>query len=128
MSEADAESAREFKEGAGAGALWAGLVVAPLTTLVQQTTSYALVHQACRTGQEWSLHVASVVALLLVCGCALLSWRSWRRAGAGAETEGAGVLPRSRFMAVVGLLISALSALVVIAQWIAVFVYAPCQR
>ena len=51
-----------------------------------------------------------------------------RARGADWDDEGAGVLPRSRFMAAVGMFVSAHSALVIIAQWVAVFVYSACQR
>jgi hypothetical protein len=123
-----AEAAREFKEGAGPGALWACVLAGPLAALAQLQANYALVLWVCGTGRAWSLHAVSLAALLIAAGAALLSWRNWHRAGAVWEDGGAGVLPRSRFMAAVGMLVSAHSALVIIAQWIAVFVYDPCQR
>jgi hypothetical protein len=108
--------------------LWAGVLAGPLATLVQLQVNYALVLWACGAGREWALHLVSLLALLATVAGGLLSWRNRRRAGGGWEDEGAGVVPRSRFMAVVGVLISALTALVVIAQWIPVFVYGPCER
>jgi hypothetical protein len=123
-----AETTREFKEGAGPGRLWAGVLVGPLATLVQLQTNYALVLWACGAGRTWALHAVASAALLLCVGAGLLSLRNWRKAGGGWEDEGAGVLPRSRFMSVVGMFVSLMSALVVVAQWIAVFIYNPCQR
>jgi hypothetical protein len=104
------------------------MLAAPIATLVQLQTNYALVLWACGAGREWALHLVALIALLISIAGGLLSWRNWRRAGAVWETEGAGVLPRSRFMALVGVLISALITLVVIAQWIPIFIYEPCQR
>jgi hypothetical protein len=123
-----AESTREFKEGAGAAQLWACVLAGPLAALTQLQANYALVLWVCGSGQGWALHLVSFLALLVTAGAGLLAWRNWRRAGAVWEDGGAGVLPRSRFMAAVGMLVSAHSALVVIAQWIAVFVFSPCQR
>jgi hypothetical protein len=123
-----AGAAREFKEGAGPGLLWAGILAGPLAALTQLQANYALVLWVCGTGQAWSLHAVSLAALLVAAGAGLLSWRSWQRAGAEWEDGGAGVLPRSRFMAAVGMFVSAHSAIVVIAQWVAVFVYSACQR
>lgn len=123
-----AQTAREFKKGAGPGRLWAGVLVGPLATLVQLQTNYALVLWACGAGRTWALHLVALAALLLCAAAGLLSLRNWRKTGAGWEDEGAGVLPRSRFMSVVGMFVSLMSALVVVAQWIAVFVYNPCQR
>ena len=124
----DSEAVREFKEGAGPGALWAGILAGPLAALVQLQANYALVLWVCGTGRAWSLHAVSAAALLGAVGAGLLSWRNWQRAGGDWDDGGAGVLPRSRFMAAVGMLVSAHSALVVVAQWIAVFVYSACQR
>jgi hypothetical protein len=124
----NSEVAREFKLGAGPGVLWAGILAGPLAALVQLQADYALVLWVCGTGRTWALHAVSLGALLVAAGAGLLSWRSWRRAGADWDDEGAGVLPRSRFMAAVGIFVSAHSALVVVAQWLAVFFYGACQR
>jgi len=123
-----AEVPREFKEGAGPGLLWLSVLAPPMAALTQLQTNYALVLWACGRGRTWPLHLVAFLALLVAVGSGLLAWRNWRRAGAEWEDGGAGPLPRSRFMAAVGMLISAHSALVVVAQWIAVFVYDPCQR
>ena len=122
------EATREFKEGAGPGLLWAGVLVGPLAALAQLQANYALVLWVCGTGRAWSLHAVSLAALLVAAGAGLLSWRNWQKAGADWEDRGPGVLPRSRFMAAVGMMASAHSALVIIAQWLAVFIYGPCQR
>ena len=123
------ETAENFKEGAGPLALWAGVLAGPLAALTQLQTNYALVLWACGAGgQEWPLHLVSLLALLVTLGAGLLSWRNWRLAGAEWRDDGAGVMPRSRFMAAVGILISIHTALVVIALWVPIFVYGPCQR
>lgn len=122
------EAAREFKEGAGPGSLWAGILAGPMAALVQLQANYALVLWVCGSGGAWALHAVSLAALLIAAGAGLLSWRNWQRAGADWDDGGAGVLPRSRFMSAVGMFVSAHSALVVIAQWVAVFVYSACQR
>ena len=122
------EAAREFKEGAGPGALWAGILAGPMAALVQLQANYALVLWVCGTGSAWALHAVSLAALLVASGAGLLAWRNWQRAGADWDDEGAGVLPRSRFMSAVGMFVSAHSALVIVAQWVAVFVYSACQR
>ena len=121
-------AAGEFKEGAGPGTLWACLLAGPLAALAQLQTNYALVLWACGSGQTWPLHLVSLLALLVAAAAGLFAWRNWRKAGTAWDDDGAGVLPRSGFMAAVGMLVSAHSALVIIAQWIAVFVFGPCQR
>ncbi len=123
-----AEVPREFKEGVGPAQLWLSVLAPPLAALTQLQTNYALVLWACGAGATWALHVVAALALLVGLGSVLLAWRNWQRAGARWEDDGAGVLPRSGFMAAVGMLVSAHSALVIVAQWIAVFVFGPCQR
>ena len=124
----ESDAIKDFKEGAAPAALWAGVLAGPLAALTQLQVNYALVLWACAAGREWALHVVSLLALLVTVAGGLLSWRNWRHAGGGWEDGGAGVVPRSRFMAVVGILISGLTALIVVAQWIAIFVYDPCER
>jgi hypothetical protein len=123
-----AEVPREFKEGAGPALLWLSVLAPPLAALAQLQTNYALVLWACGRAQTWPLHMVALLALLVSIGCGLLAWRNWQKAGADWTDDGAGPIPRSRFMAAVGMLVSAHSALVIIAQWIAVFVFDPCQR
>jgi hypothetical protein len=128
LNQVDSKAAEDFKEGVGAAALWTCLLAPPFAMLVQLQANYALVLWACSAGREWALHLVALIALLIAIACGLLSWRNWRRAGATWEDDGAGVMPRSRFMSIVGILMSVLISLVIIAQWIAVFVYGPCQR
>ena len=123
-----AETAKEFKEGARPGLLWLSVLAPPMAALVQLQANYALVLWACGRGREWPLHLVSALALLVCVGSGLLAFRNWRMAGALWADGGAGPLPRSRFMAAVGMLVSSHSLLVVVAQWVAVFVYSPCQR
>jgi hypothetical protein len=122
------ERTADFKRGAGAVQLWLCVLAGPLAALTQLQANYALVLWVCGSAQAWALHAVSLLALLACVAAGALAWRNWRRAGALWEDGGAGALPRSRFMSVVGMLVSAHSALVVVAQWVAVFVYSPCQR
>jgi hypothetical protein len=108
--------------------LWACVLAGPVAALTQLQANYALVLWVCGTGQAWALHAVSLAALVVSAGAGLLAWRNWRRAGADWDDGGAGVLPRSRFMSAVGMFVSAHSALVVVAQWLAVFFYGACQR
>ena len=125
----DSKAAKDLKEGAGAAALWAGVLAPPLAMLTQLQVNYALVLWACAgAGREWALHLVALLALTAAVGGGLISWRNWRKVGGGWEDEGAGAIPRSRFMAAVGIMISVLISLVVIAQWIPIFIHGPCQR
>ena len=119
---------KEFPRSGGLFALWACVLVGPAVWLVQFQTNYTLVSLTCNHGGKWALHAVSVVALLLTAGAGLLAWGNWRDVGGDARrNEGAGVVPRSRFMSVLGLLVSGMFFLVILAQWIASWVFGPCQ-
>jgi hypothetical protein len=122
------EREKEFSKAGGLLALWAGVLVGPAVWLLQFQTNYTLVPLTCNHGGKWALHTVSVAALLLTAGAGALAWSNWRDAGGGArQNEGAGVVPRSRFMSVLGLLVSSMFFLVILAQWIASWVFGPCQ-
>jgi hypothetical protein len=124
-----AETKREFARTGGLFALWAALLAGPVVWLVQFQTNYTLVPLLCRGGaHNLALHAVFVVALLVVAASALLAWRNFRAAGATTEGEDeAGVIPRTRFMSLLGLLVTAMFFLVIVAQWIASWVFGPCQ-
>ena len=108
-------------------ALWL-LIVAPLAILAMQfQINFALVRQACSAQRNVALYVVVVLALLLTIATALVGVSIWRRAGAAWPTEGTDVGNRVRFIAVLGILTSAMSFLVILAQGIATVHFDPCQ-
>ena len=108
-------------------ALWL-LIVAPLAILAMQfQINFALVRQACSAQRNVALYVVVVLALLLTIATALVGVSIWRRAGTTWPTEGADLGNRVRFIAVLGILTSAMSFLVILAQGIATVHFDPCQ-
>ena len=122
-----AKAEADLKAGAGIGELWAGVLVRPTAMLIQLQTNYALVPWACGSGHTWPLHLVSFLTLLLTVVAGLLAYRMWRRLRTMNEDTG-GTLARSRFMAAVGVLISLLMVLVIVAQWLPIFIDHPCER
>lgn len=117
---------RNLKSNSSVGALWAGVLVGPIAALTQQEINYALVLWACANRQTWPLHLISLAALLLTIVAGFLAFRYWQRESADEDTGGS--VGRTRLMAGVGSLISLLSALVIIAQWLSIVIHRPCQR
>jgi hypothetical protein len=124
-----AETKREFARTGGLFALWAGLLAGPVVWLLQFQTNYTLVPLLCRSGaRNLALHAVFVVALLLVAAAGLLAWRNFRAAGATTRDEDeAGVIPRTRFMSLLGLCVTGVFFVVIVAQWVASWVFGPCQ-
>jgi hypothetical protein len=116
----------DLKAGAGAGELWAGVLVGPTAMLMQLEINYALVPWACGARTVWPLHLVSLFALVVTIVAGFLAYRIWARVSTDEDSGGA--LARSRFMAAVGVLISLLMALVIVAQWLPVFFHSPCER
>ncbi|HKP46396.1 MAG TPA: hypothetical protein VJT50_07340 [Pyrinomonadaceae bacterium] len=116
-----------LKSGSGVMSLWAGVLLGPIAALSQLEANYALVLWACNTSHEWPLHLVSIAALCITLVGGALAYGTFSRLRASQE-DGPGTVPRARLMAAVGVLISIVMSLVIIAQWIPVFVYGPCQR
>jgi hypothetical protein len=120
------EPRETFSRPGGILALWAGLLVAPVAWLTQMQVAYMVVTLDCSAGTA-PLHVTTVVALVAAAAGGYVAWLEWRRAGPAWPGEGAGAVSRSRFMAALGLLTSAMFFVVILAQGVATFILDPCQ-
>jgi hypothetical protein len=98
--------------------LWAGILVPAIAFLLNLQINYSLVPWVCVTGKAFALHAATAGTIALAGSGGLASWTAWRR-----ETEG-----RSRFMAIWGLMMSALFFVVIVAQAIPIFMLDPCHK
>jgi hypothetical protein len=106
--------------------IWLALIAAPGLALATQGAMYALVTPSCSTQTRIAIHVVAAVSLLLCVVFALVA----RAAGApvrfAADDDTAEPPITRHFLAVVAAAVGALSALVVLCMWIAVWVLSPC--
>jgi len=116
-----------LREAAHIGALWAGLLLAPAAFLLNLELSYVMVYPSCVRGTSLPVHVVHAGCILLAALGTVIAWRSWQTEGREWLDEAGGAVGRSRFMAGLGLWVSALFVLVIIAQWIPTFFLHPCQ-
>jgi hypothetical protein len=107
--------------------LWTGILGGPLIWLVYLEVAYALTPSACIAGHKQVLGAATAVTLLATLAPTLVAWSAWRAAGATTVTEPAHPLARNRFMALSGLGLSGLSALLVAASAIPIIVLGACD-
>jgi hypothetical protein len=112
----------------GLAALWAGVLVAPLAFLSNLQVNYTLTQELCPGGHTFLLHLMTILFLLIAAGGGLVAWRNWGRAGRVMPDESKDNVVRNRFLGIVGVMLSALSFLIIIAQWIPQFIFNPCQR
>ena len=107
--------------------LWFGLLGGALAWKLQLMVNYALVPYACWRELTILVHLASLATLLLALGAAAVSLRSWRSAGSSFELELGGPIGRSRFMALLGVVLSVYFALVILGQWVPNLLLSPCD-
>jgi hypothetical protein len=86
------------------------------------------VNWACEHGSTLVLHASALAGIALAIASGLLAAREWRAAGGGWPDDAGGALGRSRFLTVIAMLLCAVSALVIVAQWIPDVVLHPCQH
>ena len=109
-------------------ALWTSVLGGPLVFLLNLEVSYVMVDWACNTGNDWALHLAHIVSLVLAATCAVLGLTLLRRVTAD-DPGGAGRSDaRSRLLATLGILSGTLFAVSIFAQWIGVMVLGTCLR
>ena len=108
---------------------WLGLLLSPSIALAAQSVMFALVTPSCGAQTRLALHLAAAVALGLVLGLGALSLAEsslLRRDAASPDSDAIqGPVPR-RFLADIATAVSALSALVILAMWFALWVLSPC--
>ena len=108
--------------------VWPSLYFPPLAFLILQSLNYALEPWACENQQRLPMHVSAAVCLVIALACAALAWRGWETVGGSMPDEEATPEARTRFFAVVGLMVSALSALAILALWAVQLAVPPCVR
>jgi hypothetical protein len=103
----------------------------PLVALMLHQAEYLLVPWACERGWRWPLHGVALLALLGTLGLGLLARRAQSHAAVVADQANsahARAARRTHFIGAVGVGISALFTVTVLAYWIAVLVLDPCNR
>lgn len=108
-------------------ALWTGLLLPPAAFLLNLEVAYALVPAACSGGSRLPIHLVHFACLVLAIVGGIVAWGRWNAGGRQWPGSQGGRTSRTRFMAGLGLLMSALFALVIVAQWIPSFILSPCQ-
>jgi len=115
------------EQGTTPKGLWILLIAGPAIVAAEQQANFVLVRQACSMQRNVALYVVVIVAMLLTIATALIGVSIWRRAGAVWPTQASDLANRIRFISVLGILSSAMSFLVIVAQGIATVNFDPCQ-
>jgi hypothetical protein len=113
-------------------ALWAGLLTGPLVWLALLEVNYVLAYVACETRSTWFMHLAIVIALLLVAGAGYAALAAsygniladeTRTPPLSDETR----VQRSRWMSLAGVGFSLWFIVVILAMEVPLIVLRECQ-
>lgn len=119
---------RAFTRWPGLLSLSLGVLLGPTVALINQGLIYSANMWACGHGAWGTLHVIPLLCVIVAIGAGLTARRDWKAVGGGVHDEDATVEQRTRFVALLGMALSAFSASVIIAQWVAIVVFEPCMR
>jgi hypothetical protein len=116
---------RQRAYGRGLVTLYTGVFGGLMVWFADQQVAYWLVYHACHTQSLFWLYVETVIAVGLAASCA---WVAWRTLAWFPDAEASGAQPgdRSRFLSWVGLGLSSLATLVIIAAALPRFFLHPC--
>jgi len=106
------------------------VVLGPLAVLLDLQIKYLLVQVwACKSpaASFWVLHGVAFTMLLVALAGGALALKEWHRAGREDPGDLGGREGRTRVNAAMGLGLSALSAVLIVAMWMPHFIIGPCQ-
>lgn len=130
MSETEEKTIEEAKEplseGKGLLALWGGVLIAPAAYFFQLCVAYGMVNWVCRNGYSLLITLVTIIALSLCAFGAYLAWSCWKQVGTEYSEDIGDAVNRSRFMAVGGLILSALFFVSILAQEIPNWIVGAC--
>jgi len=120
------EPARQYWDDIGLVKLLAGVFAGPVAWGLNLEVNYSLVKWACESRQVMVLTLVSVVAFIAVAAGFTLAWRCWTRLRVDADPRGARVIDRSYFLALAGLGLNALFAVLIVTSVALHGVVGPC--
>jgi hypothetical protein len=123
-----AEAERRYTSARGLLELWAGILIAPLAWSLHLSAGYFLSNVICES--RWNLAFLIVSAIFLAMALTGVSYARSNYRNTGREWprgDADGILIRSRFLAVSGMLLSGLCVLLIVAQTIPMLALEPCR-
>jgi hypothetical protein len=106
--------------------LWMGVVTGPLAWLAELETSYLLTNWVCGHGRGWLLSVVNAAALLVAGAGAMAAWRARRYLASSGPQAPAPTADCRSFLVAMGLALSGLFALAILASIVPTAMLSPC--
>lgn len=119
--------ATRYWDDAGLMKLIGGLLLAPLAWLIDLQTSYVTVRWACEHGNRAALFLIPAGSLALIALATWMSLSSWQRLKGEAHEDGGAVEDRSYFLALAGVALNAVFALLILLSLAPRVLLTPCE-
>ena len=107
--------------------LWTAFLAGPLVWFLSFGARWSLSGWVCAFHWKPALFVIAVLAVMIVAGAGMLAWSEWQRVGREMPGEAGGAIPRSRTLAMMGLVLSAFSILLIVSQVIPEVMLGVCE-
>jgi hypothetical protein len=120
-------AARTYWEDTGLAKLLGGFLLAPFAWLLDLQVSYAAVKWACAADRREVLFLFPLGSLSLIAFATWMSWSCWKMLRDRANAEGASIEDRSYFLAVAGLGMNAIFALMIVTSAVGRYYLSPCE-
>ena len=122
----NAPQARAYWDDRGMTRLWLGLASGPVAWALDLLIGYALVKPVCRADARFTLVAVSAAALLVTAAGWWLSWRCLQQLR-NAHPTGGHPEDRSQMLALAGVVLNALLALLIVTAAVSQFLLSPCE-
>ena len=119
---------RWFDAPRGIAVLWTAILAGPFAWAVDHELSYSIVQWVCGGGPKVVLHLISLGCFLICSAGVFAGWTALAWASSGAREDGSHPDERGRFMAVLGISMSALFALIVVAEAVPRVILDACHQ
>ena len=119
--------ARSYGEHVGLVMLLGGFFLAPTAWFLDLQISYAAIKWVCEHNSRWVLLLLPVVSLAFIGAGTWMSWSAFTQLRDSTDEEGARMEDRSYFLAVSGLVMNGIFALLILASLVPRYFLSPCE-
>jgi hypothetical protein len=117
---------RDYWEQRGLALLWFAVLAGPAALFANLFAGYALVKWACASGHAFVLTAIDIAMLALALAGAWVGWTCRVRLRDATEYGGR-IIDRSYFVAIVGIGLALINALLIVMQAYPHFILSPCE-
>ena len=110
--------------------LWSAayaFLLTPLLSLAALQTLFTIASWACGAQNLWTFHIISAISLSLAAAGGLFAYRGWRAIGSVRDLAGSSGEHWMSFLLVLGIFMSILVTLLLLAMWLPSFLVHPCD-